>query len=1191
MLWNILKFEFYYQFKTITNYVMIFIAFVFPVILFYFLMELFPNALYYYNSPGFFSNFYYLLFLLMSLSTIAITGNCFQRDLEHGTEELFYSMPVKKWEFAFGRFMGSLLFSQIVFICIFIASFSIYLYPKSYSEKIGPFHLAYHLVPFLNICILNSILYGILTFAADSFFKDQAIISMVGIIFLLVTFLVERLVNNVELSPFLTLLDPSGYSAANFDMKYWTPVDQNLRWLPLENYYLYNRLLWTFISILIGIIAYKRFSFKKQKNLSIFNFVKFKKTNEVNPGNVTSSIQYPGAMNSSKRIQFWMISKSYLIQIVKDINFLVFFGITVIVMGFLLYRVDKYDTYHVHALSYIVAESVDVGLIFIIYLVVAIYPGELIHWERKIHADGIMDTLNIHPSMIYYAKQFTLLLIIIISIILGIVSGIITQAIKGNYNIDILSYINILFNFKIGYYAYMILMIFFGHSFINNKKVSYSFFGMAFILFILAVTKFNIFDYLIIPILPAITNYSEMNGFGHYINRYIAITGYWLSISCLLSIVGYLFYQRGYDVSFKTRFINAINNLTKNVKILAFVFLSISIILGSFIYYNTRILNKMMLSPNEILENIVEYEKKYKGYEKLSQPKIISIYSEGDLYPEKREIYLKSNMTLKNKSAEEISEIMIQYYDEIEFKNFVISKSGKWTLTDDKHKIKIYKFDTPLQIREEMNISFESYFNRKGFPMIKTFDNLAENGTFLSMEMLLIKIGYDPEKEISDSFYRKKYGLPERPRDPPIDDRAAQKISLFRRDADFVKMKFKLSTSSDQIIIAPGKVVKSWKENNRNYYIYEPEVETDLFASIVSARYEVQRDKWNDVELEIYYHKAHTYNVSRMMEAMKDSLAFYTKELGPYPHSYLRILEFPRYSAFAQSFPGTIPFSEELGFIQKMKKGDFDQIYFVTAHEIAHQWWGYQIMPSSVEGSNALSESMAEYYALLVAEKKYGKENIGRFTKFDMDSYLKSRSGGDESEKPWYRTNNRHGRILYQKGGIILYGLRWLIGHEKMSNGIKSFFDKYKNVTDPYPTTLSLIGELENVTKEKYLYYIEDAFKNVTVYDNKIKSASMTVDKDGNYLVTAKLEFNKFRYDKKGGESVQPIQSEVFEIGLLPEIDSETNLEIPFLIKRKRFSSGEVEVKLISKTKPVYISLDPYHILIDRDLGNNKKKL
>lgn len=58
---------------------------------------------------------------------------------------------------------------------------------------------------------------------------------------------------------------------------------------------------------------------------------------------------------------------------------------------------------------------------------------------------------------------------------------------------------------------------------------------------------------------------------------------------------------------------------------------------------------------------------------------------------------------------------------------------------------------------------------------------------------------------------------------------------------------------------------------------------------------------------------SHEYNVARMIEATKKGLDYFSKNFGPYQFRQFRILEFPRYRSFAQSFPNTVPYSEGLG--------------------------------------------------------------------------------------------------------------------------------------------------------------------------------------------------------------------------------------------------------------------------------------
>ena len=80
--------------------------------------------------------------------------------------------------------------------------------------------------------------------------------------------------------------------------------------------------------------------------------------------------------------------------------------------------------------------------------------------------------------------------------------------------------------------------------------------------------------------------------------------------------------------------------------------------------------------------------------------------------------------------------------------------------------------------------------------------------------------------------------------------------------------------------------------------------------------------------------------------SVKDSLAYFSAAFGPYQYRQFRIIEFPRYEIFAQAFPNTIPYSEAIGFIARVRPDDpkdIDYPYYVTAHEVAHQWWAHQV--------------------------------------------------------------------------------------------------------------------------------------------------------------------------------------------------------------------------------------------------------
>ncbi|MGD6053416.1 M1 family aminopeptidase, partial [Xanthomonas citri pv. citri] len=126
----------------------------------------------------------------------------------------------------------------------------------------------------------------------------------------------------------------------------------------------------------------------------------------------------------------------------------------------------------------------------------------------------------------------------------------------------------------------------------------------------------------------------------------------------------------------------------------------------------------------------------------------------------------------------------------------------------------------------------------------------------------------------------------------------------------------------------------------------------------------------------------HEFNVDRMIAATKKSLDYFQANFTPYQHRQVRIIEFPAYARFAQSFANTIPFSESIGFVADLRDpAAVDYVFYVTAHEVAHQWWAHQVIGADAQGSTMLSESLSQYSALMVMEKEYGRAKMRRFLK------------------------------------------------------------------------------------------------------------------------------------------------------------------------------------------------------------------
>src|SRR5690606_29936745 len=119
-------------------------------------------------------------------------------------------------------------------------------------------------------------------------------------------------------------------------------------------------------------------------------------------------------------------------------------------------------------------------------------------------------------------------------------------------------------------------------------------------------------------------------------------------------------------------------------------------------------------------------------------------------------------------------------------------------------------------------------------------------------------------------------------------------------------------------------------------------------------------------------------------------------------------IEFPAYADYAQAFANTMPYSEGVGFIADVSDSEkIDYVTYITAHEMGHQWWAHQVVGSNQQGATLLSESLAQYSALMVMERTFGADQIRRFLKFELDRYLRARGTERIEELPLLRVEDQ----------------------------------------------------------------------------------------------------------------------------------------------------------------------------------------
>lgn len=314
-----------------------------------------------------------------------------------------------------------------------------------------------------------------------------------------------------------------------------------------------------------------------------------------------------------------------------------------------------------------------------------------------------------------------------------------------------------------------------------------------------------------------------------------------------------------------------------------------------------------------------------------------------------------------------------------------------------------------------------------------------------------------------------------------------------------------------------------------------------------------------------------------------------------YPNSVIRIIEFPAHSTFAQSFSTTIPYSEDFGFAADFSKADsYNYAFRVTSHEVAHQWWGHIVTPSKTTGGNVISETLSEYASLMTMKHEYGENGIKSFLKNSLDTYLGGRKFSFKPERTLMDVETGS-YIVYEKGSMIMYDLQDVMGEDVVNRGLKNFLEEFKyNKKGVYATSEDLYNALYAVTPDSLKYKVDDGFKEIVLYENRVMDAKTKALDNGKWETSFKVNSKKIYYDDKGKEDRVDDKKNLVDIGLFGEdVVNEDGVTIkdPLYFEIKWLESGDNTFTVITDKKPLKAGIDPYNKLIDRNSDDNLKSV
>ncbi len=1140
------------------------------------------------NSPAAIAQIHLILSIFFMFVTTAFVANVIVRDDESGFGPMVKSTRVTKFDYLMARFLGAFLAAAIAFLVVPLAILLGSQMPWVDAETVGPNILSHYAFAYLALALPNIFLTSCIFFAVATLTRSM-MYSYIGVVVFLVAYLVVSGIigNQPELRELGAMVDPFGGAAYSNVTRYWTAAESNTRMPALAGELLLNRLIWLGVGFAALAFAYARFSFaergvsKRKLAAQERAAAKLAATRpqlvDRLPAATPEAAWWP---RLAARVRFEMV------QVFRSPAFFVLLLIGLFnAAGALWFANEIYGT-PARPRTFSLIELL-FGSFGIIPIIIAIYyAGELVWRDRSAKMHEIVDATSL-PNWAYLVpKTLAVAGVLFATLLISVVAAILIQLARGVTDVNVGQYIAWYILPTTVDMVILAVLAVFVQALSPNKYVGWA---IMVVYLVASITLANMgFEH---PLYEyggtGRTRFSDMNG-----NNVGGAMGWWLrlywgAIALILAVLAHLLWRRGTETALRPRLKRLPARLAGTPGVILGAAALVAAGTGAFIYWNTNILNDYR-TQDDTEARLASYERKYLRYETVPQPSITAIRLNVDLQPSAKRADVTGSYALVNDSGTPVTDLHVRFANpDIELLSLSIP-GAKLVMEDKENNYRIYRLAEPMASGATSTLEFRTRRWQQGFRAQGDDTAIIPNGTFLNNADFAPQIGMDRSGLLQDRVDRRKQGLPAELRPARLEDLSATSRN-YVGNADWVSADITVTTDAGQTPIAPGVRVSDVTNGGRRTARFVSKGPILAFFSIQSAAYAEKSMDADGVKLTVFHHPGHEANVDTMLSAMKASLDYYRKNFGPYQFDHARIIEFPGYETFAQAFAGTMPYSESIGFLADTSDDEaINYPAYVTAHEVAHQYWAHQIISSDQQGGTIWVETLAQYSALMVMKKLYGEDKIRRFLKYELDNYLRNRGGEVLEELPLNRVENQ-GYVHYRKGSLAMYLLQDRLGEDRVNAMLADMLAKYRFSGPPYVRSTQLVDGFKSLARTpEELKLVEDLLERITIFDLKAPTATTRKLPDGTWETTLTVTAAKAHADGQGKETAAPL-ADVIDIGLFTERPGQgafSKADVLFL-ERRPVKSGTQQIRVVTREKPAFAGVDPYNKYVDRNSDDN----
>ena len=552
------------------------------------------------NGPYALLNCYGQFTAFGAILIAAIFGPAILRDFQQDTYALIFTKPVKKFDYLGGKWLASFVVTLFVFSGLVLGGIVGTVMPWADKTRLAPVHLMAYLRPFFDITVIEIFFLGALFYCVAALSRRIVVVYLQGVALLAIYLILAiSVITTNKLERFWpSVVDPLGLVFMTSLMRYWTVAERNTRLLDWSGAFLWNRLVWMGIGVVALGLTYALFPMsaealagkranKKAKEAAEAEEQEKKTrvrgvtqlpavTQEFQGGNDVDAVRVDDADADEE----YFAGDSVLGNRVADGDFL-------------RRSTDTSPGNRVECdvwpVTYLMLNVLQGGGFLFMYIVVALYAGELIWRERDVRFDQIHDALPEKDWADWLSKFAALALVQLLLLTIVMVVGVVMQAVGGFYRFEILHYVAELYLIWLPQLLMVVLLALFVHTVVSNKFVGHAII-IGFIILIPVLYRYGIENRL--ELYGEITpyTYSDMNGYGHFVKALLWVNVYWLGIGGLLGVLAIGLARRGTETKFSVR-MKLMRQRFPRLVGAALVCAGLAVAAGGWFYYNAHVMN------------------------------------------------------------------------------------------------------------------------------------------------------------------------------------------------------------------------------------------------------------------------------------------------------------------------------------------------------------------------------------------------------------------------------------------------------------------------------------------------------------------------------------------------------------------------------------------------------------------------